>query len=389
MTPWGAEGDIDGQALFGRTILQVVPALDSSASACVELAASLADAGARALVAGPPGPLASELQARGGVFLPFTAATRIPWQAWRNRSRLAKLASREGVELIHVRAGADIHAAFYAARQARAPVVADFEAGQDAMALDANSILFYAREEMEAALGRRPALAGKAFRGFHGVDLRIFSPDAVETARVRRLREALGVKAHVRLVVALGLPAERRQNFLAAASQLKARHFFANDAQEARFVWLRGEGETASPAFDAEAARLGLDDVVLRLDWPDRAAACLAAALVIAPAGESPLCAEAQALGAPVAALQPSDGAGEAEAVLAPPRVEPGSRTGWLIPPDPPAGLIRAIEEAMRLGASARENLAHRARAHARNYSTERMNAIVMATYARHFGAGE
>jgi glycosyltransferase involved in cell wall biosynthesis len=389
MTPWGAEGEMEGQALFGRTILQLVPALDASASACVELAASLADAGARALVAGPPGPLASELQARGGVFVPLSEATRIPWQAWRNRNQLAKLVLREGVELIHARTGADVHAALQAARQARAPLVADFEAGQDAAALDADSILFYEREDMEAALARRPALAAKAFRGFHGVDLRLFSPEAVDPARVRRLREALGVKAHVRLVVALGLPAERRQTFLAAAAQLKAKHFFANDVQEARFVWLRGESETASPAFDAEAARLGLDGAVLQIDWPDRAAACLAAAVVIAPAGESALCAEAQALGAPLVVMQVSGGAGEVEAVLAPPQVDPGSRTGWLAAPGPPAGLIRAVEEALRLGASARENLAHRARAHARNFSTERMNAIVLAVYARHFGVTE
>lgn len=389
MTPWGAEGEMEGQALFGRTILQVVPALDAGASACVELAASLADAGARALVAGPPGLLASELQARGGVFIPFAEATRIPWQAWRNRNRLAKLAVREGVELIHARAGADVPGALQAARQARAPLVADFEAGQDTAALDADSIVFYSREEMEAALARRPALAAKAFRGFHGVDLRLFSPEAVDSARVRRLREALGVKAHVRLVVALGLPAERRQTFLTAAAQLKAKHFFANEAQEARFVWLRGEGETASPAFDAEAARLGLEGAVLQIDWPDRAAACLAAAVVIAPASNSALCAEAQALGAPLVVMEASGGAGEVEAVLAPPQVDPGSRTGWLVAPGPPAGLIRTAEEALRLGASARENLAHRARAHARNFSTERMNAITMAVYARHFGVAE
>ncbi|MCI4678040.1 glycosyl transferase [Rhodoblastus acidophilus] len=389
MTPWGAEGEIDAQALFGRAILQVVPALDSSASACVELAASLAEVGARALVAGRPGRLVSELQARGGVFTSFAAATRNPWQAWRNRRRLAQLALREGVELIHVRSGADAYAALHAARQARVPLVADFEPGDEAVALEADSIIFYARELMETVLARRPALAAKAVRGLHGVDLRVFSPEAVEAARVRRLREALGVKPHVRLVVALELPAERRQNFLAAAAQLKARNFFANDAQEARFVWLRGEGETASPAFDAEAARLGLGELVLQIDWPDRAAACLAAALVVAPAQRSALCVEAQALGAPLAALQASGERDEVEVVLAPPQVEAALRTGWLAQPGPPAALIRAIEEALRLGATARENLAHRARAHARNFSTERMNAITLAVYARHFGAGD
>jgi glycosyltransferase involved in cell wall biosynthesis len=387
MTPWGVEGEVDSQALFGRTILQIVPALDASALSCVEVAASLADAGARALVAGAPGRLASELQARGGIFVPIAAATLNPWRAWLNRRRLARLAVREGVELIHVHADAGARAALYAAKQARVPLVADYE--PDSAALDANSLIFYSRAEMEEAVSRHPNLAAKAFRSLRGVDLRLFSPEAVDCARVRRLREALGVKPHVRLVVAVGLPPERRQMFLAAAGQLKAKGFFANEAQDARFVWLRGEGEEASDAFDAEAARLGLGGAVLQIDWPDRAAACLAAALVVAPAAEPTLCIEAQALGAPLAVLQTSGGAGVVEEICAPPQVEPAQRTGWLIPPGPPAGLIRAVEEAVRLGATGRENLVHHARAHARNFSAERMNALTLAIYARHFGAGE
>ena len=285
MTPWGVEGDVDSQALFGRTILQVVPALDAGAEACVELAASLSDAGARALVAGAPGKLASELQARGGVFTPFAATTRKPWRAFFNRRRLAFLALREGVELIHVHSGASVRAALYAARKARVPLVADYEAGQDSLALEADSIIFFSRAELEETIARRPELAAKAFRGLRGVDLRLYAPDAVDWPRVRRLRDALGVKGHERLVVAVGLPPERRQMFLAAAAQLKAKGFFANEAQEARFVWLRREGEAPSAAFDAESARLGLAGAVLQIDWPDRAAACLAAALVVAPAG--------------------------------------------------------------------------------------------------------
>jgi glycosyltransferase involved in cell wall biosynthesis len=389
MTPWGVEGEVDSQALFGRTILQIVPALDASALGCVEVAASLADAGARALVAGAPGRLASELQARGGIFVPIAAATLNPWRSWLNRRKLARLALREGVELIHVHAGASARAALHAAKQARVPLVADFEPGQDSAALDANSLIFYSRAEMEEAVSRQPNLAAKAFRGLRGVDLRQFSPEAVDCARVSRLREALGVKPHVRLVIAVGLPPERRQMFLAAAAQLKAKGFFANEAQDARFIWLRGEGEEASDAFDAELARLGLGGAVLQSDWPDRAAACLAAALVVAPEGAPTLCIEAQALGAPLAVLQTSGGAGVVEEICAPPQVEPAQRTGWLIPPGPPAGLIRAVEEAVRLGATARENLVHHARAHARNFSAERMNAMTLAIYARHFGAGD
>ena len=168
---------------------------------------------------------------------------------------LAKLALREGVELIDVRTGADCRKALFRPRDRRARLWWPISRRDRTRPRSRRIDPVYSREEMAAALARRPALAAEAARGFHGVDLRVFSPEAVDAARVRRLREALGVKAHVRLVVALGLPAERRQSFLAAAAQLKAKNFFANDAQEARFVWLRGEGETASPAFERRAYR--------------------------------------------------------------------------------------------------------------------------------------
>jgi glycosyltransferase involved in cell wall biosynthesis len=388
MTPWGAESDVDSQALFGRTILQVVPALDASASACVEIAASLADAGARALVAGEDGRLASELQARGGIFIQFEAARHNPWQAWLNRRRLARLALREGVELIHAHSGAGAGAALFAARRARIPLVADYEAWSSS-ALEADSIVFFSRQELDEAVARRPALAAKAFRCLRGVDLRQFSAEAVDFSRVRRLRDALNVRAHERLAVAMGLKPERRQMFLAAAAQLKAKGFFDNEAQQARFVWLRREGEAPSGAFDAEASRLGLGDVVFQIDWADRAAACLAAAVVIAPANEAELCVEAQALGAPVIVLLSSGAPAEVETICAPPQVEAALRTGWLTPAGPPSGLARAVEEAMRLGATARDNLARNARAHACYFSSERVNAMTLAIYARHFGAGD
>ena len=178
MTPWGAEEEIDSQALFGRTILQVAPALDASplAFACVEVAAALAEAGARALVAGAPGPLVSELQARGGVFLPYAAAARNPWTAALNGRRLAKLAAREGVELIHVRGSAALKPAFYAARKARIPLVAEYERGQNSLALDADSVVVFSQETLDAAAKQRPETARRLFRGLRGVDLRSSLP---------------------------------------------------------------------------------------------------------------------------------------------------------------------------------------------------------------------
>ncbi|MGO9431962.1 hypothetical protein [Rhodoblastus sp.] len=399
MTPWSAEQEIDSQALFGRTILQVVAALDAGAAAfaCVEVAASLAEAGARALVAGAPGSSVSELQARGGVFLPFAAATRNPWKAVVNRRLLERLVVREGVELIHVHGAAGLPAALHVAKRARIPLVAEFDGDDKSPALDADSIFVFSRTSLAEAARLRPETASKLFPGLRGVDLRRFTPEAVDSSRVRRFREALGVHGHERLIVGIGLPLSHQKTFLTAAAQLKAKGFFSNDAHEARFVWLwRDAADPAREAFGAELGKFGLKEAVLQGTvsqgagpGADRPAACLAAALVIVPAGDAASCAEAQAMGAPVALLQKEGAAAEAEEICAPPQVEAFLRTGWAVPWGQPQALARAAEEATRLGATARENFAQRARAHARRFSAERMCALTLAVYARHFSGDD
>jgi glycosyltransferase involved in cell wall biosynthesis len=397
MTPWGqeeiwgqekiwGEEEIAGhQLLFGRTILQLVSALDHGPDsfACLETTAALQEAGARALVAGGEGPLVSELQARGGVFLPFDLTARNPITATFNRGRLAALAEREGAELIHLRGAAGFAAALHAAHKLRIPlVVEDFGPA----AFDADSIIFFSQKAMDMAEQSRPHLVGRFFRGLRGVDLRAFATENFDPARVKKLREAWNVRPHERLLVGVDLPQERQNFFLLAAAQLARKNFFENEAHEARFVWREREGaDLTSGPFEAQARQLGLDRHVLRVAGGDRAVASLAAALVAAPAGDGRLAVEAQALGTPVALLQ-SDADQSIDAVLAPPQVDPAQRTGWIVPPDSPSSFARAAEEAFRLGASAREKLALRARKHAGGFSAERMSALTLAIYARHFG---
>ena len=201
---------------------------------------------------------------------------------------------------------------------------------------------------------------------------------------MRRLREKLGVKPYERLIIGLDLPPHRQNFFLAAAAQLKAKGFFANATQQTRFVWLHRDGGPP-PGFAAEAERRGLKDHVLSLPWTDRAAACLAAALVVVPAREPELCIEAQALGAMTALLEEENVSGSAEILGETPDGDAASRTGWLIPPGHAGVLARAAEEAVRMGASARETLGQRARAQAANFSMERMRRLTLSLYARHF----
>jgi len=384
MTPWGEEDIADHHLLFGRTILQLIPALDPGpdAFACIETASALEEAGARALVAGGEGPLVSELQARGGVFLPFDLAAHSPIAATLNRSRLATLAEREGVELIHLRGETGFAAALHAARRLRLPLIAeDFGPA----ALEADTIVVHGQEALDAAEAEWPHLATRFVRGMRGVDLRGCLSQPMEPERVNTLREAWGARPHERLIVGIDLPQDRQKFFLMAAAQLAKRNFFDNEGQEVRFVWRDAEvADLTSGPFEAEARRMGLDRHVMRVVGGDRAVACLASALVATPAGDTRMSVEAQALGAPTAVLQ-SAAHQYVETVLAPPQVDPFNRTGWIVAPDQPSAFARAAEEALRLGAAARERLALRAGEHARSFSAERMSALTLTTYARHF----
>src|ERR1700728_336002 len=89
--------------LTGRTVLQVVPRLDAGGAerTTLDVAAALvqagarapgaADRGARALVACDGARMVSELQAQGGVWLPFPAATKNPLAMALNVRKLARV----------------------------------------------------------------------------------------------------------------------------------------------------------------------------------------------------------------------------------------------------------------------------------------------------------
>jgi hypothetical protein len=88
--------------LAGRTILQIVPPLSAGGDerSTLAVAAALIDAGARALVASDPGELASEVQALGGLHVPFPASTRNPLAMTLNVRRLMRILSSERVDLV-------------------------------------------------------------------------------------------------------------------------------------------------------------------------------------------------------------------------------------------------------------------------------------------------
>ncbi|WP_188913356.1 glycosyltransferase family 4 protein [Salinarimonas ramus] len=382
--------------LTGRTILQVIPELEAGGAerTAVDVAAGLANIGARALVATEGGRLVGELQAKGGIWVPFPAATKNPLSMLRNVRRLARLCLDEGVALVHARSRAPAWSALGAARALSLPFVTTYHGSYQAKTglkhrynrIMARGDIVIANSHYTAGLiaGLYPESENRLRVIHRGTDLSAYAPSAVAPERIEALRAEWGVAPHQRVVLlAARLTSWKGQAVLVeAAARLKSWGLsdvvfvLAGDPQ-GREGYVR--------EIDGMIAARGLEGIVHRVGHcTDMPAAFLGASVVTVPSTEPEAfgrsAVEAQAMGTPVVV---SDLGAVPETVLAPPQVEPAQRTGWRVPAGDVDGLADAIAEALTLGASAREAMALRARLHVeRHFSLDRMVADTLDVYA-------
>jgi glycosyltransferase involved in cell wall biosynthesis len=380
--------------LAGRTILQIIPRLDAGGAerTTIDVAAALVEQGARALVACEGGRMISELQAVGGLHIPFDAASKNPFVMLMNARRLARLAIDQRVDLLHARSRAPGWVALAARRISDTPLVTTYHgaySGRSALKLRYNSVMargdaVIANSDYTAELiSRLYPFARSKLRIIHrGSDFRLFSPGAVDPSRVALLREAWGVKPDQRVVlVAARLTAWKGQRVLIEAARLMkgfddVRYILAGDPQ-GRTTYARD--------LDALIAKAGLEGIVRRVGHcDDMPAAYLAASVVAVPSIEPEAfgraAVEAQAMGAPVVV---SDLGAVPETVMAPPQCAPEARTGWRVPAGDAEALAAGLRAALSLGASARAAMATRARAHVQHkFSLERMTTQTLNVYA-------
>jgi len=380
--------------LSGKTVLQIIPELDSGGAerTTLEIADALVRAGARALVAADGGRLVGELQALGGEFHAFPAATKNPIAMAGNVRRLASLIERQGVDIVHARSRAPAWVALGAVRRTGTPFVTTYHgvySDRNSIKTRYNSVMamgdrviansaFTARHILE----RYPEAQGRIVTIHRGVDLKIFSPEAVDADRVRALREKWDAPPDQRIVLLPARLARRKGHrvLIDAAKILRAQ-----GRSDTIFILAGDEQRDAYPReIDRAVTEAGLVGVVRRVGHcADMPAALMSAACVVAPATEPEafgrIAVEAQSMGAAVVV---TDLGASAETVVAPPDAPAAQRTGWLVPAHDAGELAAAIAEALDLGMAARESLALRARAHVRDrFSVERMCAATLSVY--------
>jgi glycosyltransferase involved in cell wall biosynthesis len=363
--------------LSGATILQIIPSLDAGGAerTTIDIAEALARMGARALVATEGGRMVGELQAKGGIWLPFPAATKNPLAMALTVRRLASLCAHEKVDLVHARSRAPAWVALAATRARKLPFVTTYHgayAGKSAIKVLYNSVM--ARGDVVIANSNYTAdlianahpFARTKLRVIHrGTNLSSFTPSAVSPERIQALRSAWKIEPHQQIVLlAARLTGWKGQTVLIAA----AKQLVAQGLKDTVFV-LAGDPQGREGfvrEVDALISAAGLDGIVKRVGHcSDMPAAFLAASVVTVPSTEPEAfgrsAVEAQAMGTPVIV---SDHGAVPETVLAPPQIPAAQRTGWRVAVGDSEALALSITEALILRPSARNALAIRARSH-------------------------
>ena len=202
-----------GTPLKGKTVLQVLPALEAGGveRGTLEIAAALREAGARALVVSSGGRMAAGL---GADHICLRVHTKNPLGLWRNAAGLKALIEREGVDLVHARSRAPAWSARAAARRAGIPFVTTFHGayGASSAAKRAwNRIMvrgdrvIAVSDFIAAHIREIYGCPPERIRVVHrGIDAASFDPAAVPPREKAALRAAWGVPEGARVVLLPG-----------------------------------------------------------------------------------------------------------------------------------------------------------------------------------------
>lgn len=364
-------------------VLQIIPELETGGAerTTVDIAHALVNAGHEAFVVSQGGRMVDELP-NAAQHITMPVASKNPIKMFANANRLAKLAQKEGIHLIHARSRAPAWSGLLAARGAAVPFVTTYHGAYKAKtgakrwynsvmargdAVIANSA-FTARMIGQSYPFAKPRLTIIP----RGTDLAQYGgqakpydwglPDGAKTVvQIARLTLWKGQS------IAIG----------AMASLPEHVHLVLAGEDQGRSDYTKGLHDLAQ--------RIGVAERVHFVGHVDPARALAGADLSVVastqPEAFGRAAVEAQAAGVPVIV---SNLGAVPETVLAPPRVGEHERTGWHVPAGDAQALGQALNHALNLEDSVRHDHLQRARQHVHtHFSLAAMCDATLAVYRK------
>ena len=372
------------------TLLQITPELETGGAeqTTIDVAAAVARAGGRAIVASKGGRMAGRVEAGGGELKLMPVHAKNPLVMMGNAARLLDLIRKEKVSLVHVRSRAPAFAALWAADAAKVPLIATYHGVYNARnslkrwynAVMTRGDLVIANSEFTRAhvIAEHGLDPDKVIAIPRGIDLARFDAAAVVPERVTGLLNRWEVDpddTRVKILLAGRLTRWKGQLLLIdAAARLKARGnkdfliVLAGDAQGRDDYVREVETAIARNSLQKNVRIVGHTD-----DMPAAYLACdLAAAPSLDPEAFGRTAVEPQIMGRPVLA---ADHGGATETVV-------DGQTGWLIRPDDAKAWADALSEAVTATRAKREAMGRTGQERARRlYSVEAMCEATLAVY--------
>jgi glycosyltransferase involved in cell wall biosynthesis len=367
-------------------VMQIIPNLGAGGAeqGCIDIAAELNRAGAKAIVVSNGGARVPELGRAGALHINMPVDSKNPLVMWQNVGRLRKLIRQHGVDIVHARSRAPAWSAWKAVMGTNARFMTTCHAPYNISGKAKN---FYnssiARGERVIAISNFVAnylrdnykIDPRNIRLIHrGVALEKFHPTAVTPERMIRLAREWRIPDGTNVVLLPGRLTRWKGHrvLIDAMARLARPDVFAiiigDDQGRSEY---RQELEQAIKDNNLEGKMRIIDHC------NDMPAAYMLANVVISasiePEGFGRVPIEGQAMGRPVIA---TDHGGAQETIVR-------GETGWLIPPGDSDALCRAIREALTLDPTQRAILATRAMAHiAANFTREKMAEDTLNVYA-------
>ena len=366
-------------------VLQVLPSLVTGGveRGCLDIAAALTAAGARALVASEGGPMAGELRRYGAEHITLPLASKNPLVIYRNAGRLAAAIKEHQVDILHARSRGPAWSAWRAVRRSGCRFVTTFHAPyntENEMKRRYNAVM----SEGERVIAISDFLAGHVRETYgvgedrlrlvpRGVDLVHFDPQNVSAERVIKLAREWNLPDGVPFLMLPGRLTRWKGHGLLIEALAKLR--------DLDFHCLLVGSDQGRSAYRKE-----LDDLVAQLDLLGRVSICddcrdMPAAYMLAdvvvsassdPEGFGRVVSEAQAMGRLVVV---SDHGGAREQILE-------GETGFAFPPGDADALAVAMRRSLTLPAETRAEQGRQARARVTElFSKDLMCRRTLAVY--------